>query len=340
MVRTALMFPGLGAFFPAAFRYHSTARRIAVETAAQIDPVVCEYGLAPVGPSLLDGEPLDTAPGSPVADTESTDAETTDTGIADTMVLAVYAAEITCYRVLREEGRIAGDVLIGHSLGEYAALVAAGAFSVADGARLLCERSASLRRCRIPPGAMLAVSVSRRYAERWARQAEDVVVAAVNGPEQVVLSGREDEILALQARLTSEGHAATLLRTGRLPHHHPLLTKAYLDYTWRVQSVAQEPLRRAVHSPLLRRRYRACDDLRQALALQMILPVDFLGAVTELRGDGIEDFIECGLRCALTNLLSVAAPDARAAAPFRMRTTPHDLRNALDALRPALQEDP
>ncbi|MEU1728458.1 acyltransferase domain-containing protein [Nonomuraea sp. NPDC005692] len=312
MGRTALMFPGLGSYFPAAFSACPQGRRIVEEVAAQVDSASRPYGLPSMTPALLHAP---AAGGQPPGE--------------DLMVLAVFAAEVICHRLLAQSGSLAADVLFGHSLGEYAALVAAGGLSVTDGATLLCERGATLRRHAIPAGAMLALSLTPRQARQQVAAYGQTVIAAINGPEQVVLSGPAEEIDRLLRDSDGQVGPAKRLRTGAYPQHHPLLARAYQDYLQSLGSIKPKPLSCLVYSPVLGRYYLGCDDLALSLALQMILPVDFLSAVRELHASGVRTFVECGLKRTLCDLVEAAVPSAQAIAPFRTRTTPAHIRATL-----------
>ncbi|MEE1928885.1 acyltransferase domain-containing protein [Streptomyces sp. TRM 70351] len=324
-MRTAFLFPGFGAYYAAPFAGWPLARDVAESVAAEVDTIAASYDLPQVAPSLLQAE--DRSPGAAFPPD------------SDVRALEIFAAEITCYRLLREQAGITPDVLCGHSLGEYAALVAAEGLSLPEGVRLLCERIRTLRQHRVPEGGMLAVRLSPREARRLTREEPTTVIAAVNGTRQVVLSGPSASLDRLHQLLAARGRTATRLRTGPTPHHHPLLTDAYRHHAAAVRRTPAWALRHRVHSPVLGRSYLPCDDLAQALALQMVLPVHFLEALVDLCDDGVGVFVECGPRRTLSGLVESAAPQALALAPFRTRVTRNRLHSGLIGTeRPAEEE--
>ncbi len=100
---------------------------------------------------------------------------------------ALFALQCAITALWREAG-VRPGVVAGHSVGEYAALCAAGALSMEDGIRLTAERE-RLMRSHCPPGAMAAVQVERAAAERLAASVEGIEIAVVNGRDRHVLAG-------------------------------------------------------------------------------------------------------------------------------------------------------
>jgi myxalamid-type polyketide synthase MxaB len=134
---------------------------------------------------------------------------------------ALFAFEFALSELWRSWG-IEPSVVLGHSLGEYVAAVAAGIFSVEDGMKLVCAR-ARLMDTLTAPGAMRAVIASIetvRHAMSGEQGAVDIAV--VNGPQAVVISGAADAVERVAAKLESQG-----VRTQKLSvthaFHSPLL---------------------------------------------------------------------------------------------------------------------
>ncbi|MET9757419.1 beta-ketoacyl synthase N-terminal-like domain-containing protein, partial [Streptomyces syringium] len=124
---------------------------------------------------------------------------------------ALFAVEVALFRLVESLG-ISPDFVAGHSIGEIAAAHVAGVFSLEDAGRLVAAR-AGLMQALPAGGAMVAVQATE--AEVLPLLSDEVSIAAVNGPSAVVVSGAEDAVLELAAKLSAEGR-----KTHRLPVSH------------------------------------------------------------------------------------------------------------------------
>ncbi|KOV90076.1 DUF1493 family protein [Nocardia sp. NRRL S-836] len=302
-MKTAFVFPGLGSLFTDPFAHHPAGRRFAAELASRIDAVTADLGW----PSVL-SEP-DLTAWSPLGEVQT------------------YHSQLSCHRVLLEEFGLRPDVLLGHSLGEITAMVAAEGITVEDGTRLLCERATALQAHANADAATAAFMLSSDQAATVAAGAHGVVVAAVNSPTQVILSGPAGEIEQLANRARAQGVRVTGLRAGPYAQHHVALGPAFERYLASVRGIRCAPLKTSVWSPVLGRALGADDDLVLLAALQMVRPLDFCHAVTELSSLGVTEFVECGLKDTLTRLVSeTLGGRARVWAPFKKRLTETDVR--------------
>ncbi|WP_168584497.1 acyltransferase domain-containing protein [Saccharopolyspora sp. ASAGF58] len=307
-MKTALMFPGAGSYFTDPFAHYSRGQCIAAELAEEIDGVCATYRW----PSVF----------------SVTAQDPTHDGWPHVVELRTYHAQLCCWRILVEECGLSAEIFVGHSLGEITALVAAGGFTVEDGARLLCERAVVLQAHAQPTAATAAFMVSPEEAEVLARQRDGVVVAAVNSPTQGILSGPAEEIQRLLHLAQARGISATLLRTGPYPQHHPCLGAASEQYLAEVGGIRQERLRTAVHSTILGRKVLPSDDLARIAALQMVAPLDFAQATTDLSAAGIQRFVECGLKDTLSRLVAeILGETVYVWAPFSKRLADTDVRS-------------
>jgi acyl transferase domain-containing protein len=228
----------------------------------------------------------------------------------DVLQLAIYAMSVSLWTVLRDSGR-QFDVLAGHSSGEIAALVAGGAYTVAEGAEIVVHRSAALSELPRRAGAMLALACDAERARRVLDAVGNPLVALAvrNGPRQVVLSGPADglDVVAEVARALQI--AATPL-TVAYPFHSPMLAGAVADFAARIRHIEPRPLRALVFSPILGRFHRADDALGEHLAGALVAPVAFDRALYRLRDAGARTFVECAAAGTLARIVERCLPEA------------------------------
>ena len=320
------LFPGQGAYLDSVFAELGGWRSELGEVFDQIDAVLRETGLRdPISPQLFARRPPS------LEDLVRDD--------PDLLQLALFGTSAAVGSVLLAEvGR--PSVLVGHSLGEIAALTAAGALSVRDGAFIVAQRNAALRTAG-HPGGMLALGVNARRASALVELMGDpgVAVAAENSPRQTVVSGSEDQLLLAADVAGRMGISATRLHSP-YPFHSPLMAEASEVFERAIRGVRQAPLRVPVYSPISGRCYHDGDDLPSVLASHLTLPVRFLDAMRHVHGDGADVFVECGARNALSGLVAKSLPEV-ATVPCLTGPSPVDsLRGALSWLTGAESEQP
>ena len=212
---------------------------------------------------------------------------------------ALLAACVAVWRLWRAQGGAQPAVLAGHSLGEYTALVAAGALSLRDGAHLVRIRG-QLMQDAAPAGtgAMAAVLgaedalVEAVCAD--ASGAQVVVPANYNSPGQIVIGGDAAAVDRALALLQEQGVRKAVKLAVSVPSHTPLMreaanrlaeTMAGLQWTLPALPVVQNVDAR-VHDDL--------DGIRDALVRQLYLPVQWTGCVQALAARGVTRIGECG----------------------------------------------
>ncbi len=277
---TAVLFPGQGGFDGAALQAARMKYQQVDEIFKAVDAVAEEIFGSTVSAVLLEGSPLSVDDLLQQPDHVSQ--------------LAIYGSDVAAWRILRENG-LRPRVLVGHSLGEIAALAAADAFSVEDGARIVAERLRILRDAEPATGRMAAVALDGRRTRHLLDLLDDpaLAVAAENHDRQTVISGPERSVLAA-LRVARELGAGGLLLASPFAFHNPALEPLRAPFAARVARLPRQAPRTAVYSPILRRAYRADDDLADLLARHLVHPVDFCGTIRGLYDNGVTTFVEAG----------------------------------------------
>ncbi|MET7985053.1 acyltransferase domain-containing protein [Streptomyces sp. NPDC005281] len=254
--------------------------------------------------------------------------------------LAVYASAVAAWRILRDNG-LRPRILVGHSLGEIPALVAAGVFSVEDGARVVAERLRTLEEADLPTGRMAALTLDGQRTRRLLDLLDDpaVVVAAENHDRQTVISGPESSVRAA-LRVARELNAGGLLLASPFAFHNPALEPVRAPFAARIGGLLRQAPDTDVYSPILRRAYRADDDLAALLAEHLVRPVDFRGTVRGLYEAGVTTFVEAGGLGALGRCVARVLPEADDLTIRSTFTLEADGRLGVERAVAGLAEDP
>jgi [acyl-carrier-protein] S-malonyltransferase len=211
------------------------------------------------------------------------------------MLTAGYAA----YRLWRALGGPEPAVLAGHSLGEYTALVVAGALSFEDALPLVRLRAQAMQEA-VPQGkgAMAAILGLDDGAVRaaCAASAQGEVVEAVNfnAPGQVVIAGHAGAVERAVAAAKAGGAKRTVLLPVSAPFHSSLLAPAAAKLKERLASIPVRAPRIPVVNNVDADAYDEPDRIRDALVRQADHPVRWVECVRAMAGRGVTHVAECG----------------------------------------------
>jgi [acyl-carrier-protein] S-malonyltransferase len=216
---------------------------------------------------------------------------------------AIMANAIAVLRVLEKEGGISladkADFVAGHSLGEYTALCAAGAFSLADTARLLKLRGQAMQAA-VPVGigamcALLGADIDKATALAEASaEGEVCTVANDNDPGQVVLSGHTAAIERAIAQAKDFGIKRGMALPVSAPFHCPLMQPAADAMAEALERTAPGTLRVALFANVTAAIVADPAEVRRLLVEQVTGRVRWRESVLAMAAAGVEEFVELG----------------------------------------------
>lgn len=216
---------------------------------------------------------------------------------------AIMANAIAVLRVLEKEGGIAiadkGDCVAGHSLGEYTALCAVGAFSLSDAARLLKLRGQAMQAA-VPVGegamcALLGADIEKAQAlADAAAEGQVCTVANDNDPAQVVLSGHRAAIERAVALVKEHGIKRGVLLPVSAPFHCPLMGPAADAMAKALEKTPPQALRLPVYANVTASLVSDPAEERRLLVEQVCGRVRWRESVIAMKAAGVEQFVELG----------------------------------------------
>lgn len=228
---------------------------------------------------------------------------------------ALFTVAAAAYGLLRSNGALF-QAAAGHSLGEYAALYAAGVVSFQDALRLVMERGRLMAKAaKENPGGMSAVigledeAVEAVCAE--ASQGADAVVASnYNSPGQVVISGAESalERAALLAKEAGARLVAPIPVSGAF--HSPRMRSAQDALEAEMQQYAFHPPDMAFYSNVTGEAESSAETIRALSVQQVAQPVLWTQSLQRMYADGYAVFVEAGSGKGLTSLVKRTIPSA------------------------------
>ena len=245
---------------------------------------------------------------------------------------AVLATSVAALRPLLARGARASCVA-GHSLGEYSAMVAAGALSFAD-ALVTVRRRGQYMQEAVPVGmgamaAILALElplVEQACCE--AAEGEVVSPANVNSPGQVVIAGHTAAVGRAIERCRAKGAKRAVLLPVSAPFHCALMRPAQERLEQDLRSVDFLPPERPLVNNVDARLVRSAEECREGLVRQVSGSVLWQQSVERMAGEGVTTFVEVGPGTVLSGLVKKTAKTARTLSV----DSPESLESALAAL--------
>jgi [acyl-carrier-protein] S-malonyltransferase len=216
---------------------------------------------------------------------------------------ALVATSLAILAALREEG-LEPDVVVGHSVGEFAALASVGALDTGDAIALVRERGLAMAEAaRRHPGSMAAIlGLEDEQVETLCRKILGVWPANYNCPGQIVISGENDAVEECCAEAESLGARRAIRLKVSGAFHSPLVARAADRLKPAVDRVRiSEPV--APFMSTVTAKIEPAQRLAGLLIDQLTAPVRFTHAARELMKEGVTTFVEVGPGNVLTGLL-------------------------------------
>ncbi len=196
-------------------------------------------------------------------------------------------------------------MVAGHSLGEFSALVAAGALSFESGLRLVYARALAMQRaCEEVPSTMAAVlALPDEKVEEICASIEGVVAANYNCPGQVVISGTKEAVGEACSALKAAGAKRALSLAVGGGFHSPCMASAREELAAAIEATEFHSPRCPIYQNVDGAPHTLPTEIKANLIAQLTSPVRWTQSVRAMLADGAEEFVECGPGAVLTGLI-------------------------------------
>jgi [acyl-carrier-protein] S-malonyltransferase len=227
---------------------------------------------------------------------------------------AILTASIAAFLAIAEKG-IEPDFVAGHSLGEYSALVAAGALSLSDALRLVRRRGELMQEAvPVGVGAMAAILGidGGKVAEACAAAARGQVCAPANfnSPAQIVIAGHKEAVERAVEECKARGAKRAMMLKVSAPFHSALMMPAQKQMVEPLRAAAFADLRFPIVNNVDAAVVTGGAESRDALVRQISSPVRWTEIVLKFFSEGVDVFVEVGPGKVLTGLIKSIARDA------------------------------
>ncbi|MEG1700146.1 MAG: ACP S-malonyltransferase [Alistipes sp.] len=205
------------------------------------------------------------------------------------------------------------DAAAGHSLGEFSALVVAGALSFEDGLKLVSKRALAMQAaCEAQPGTMAAIlALDDEVVEQICTSTEGIVVAAnYNCPGQLVISGAKEAVEAACEKAKAAGAKRALLLPVGGAFHSPLMTPAKIELEKAINEAPFQTPICPIYQNVDAMPYTDPAKIKANLIAQLTAPVRWTYIVKNMLADGVSEFTELGPGTVLQGLIKKVNPEA------------------------------
>lgn len=202
------------------------------------------------------------------------------------------------------------EMVAGHSLGEFSALVAAGAMTFEDGLTLVSKRAMAMQKaCELKPSTMAAIlNLDDKIIEDTCAKIDGIVVAAnYNCKGQVVISGEVEAVNAACVALKEAGAKRALVLPVGGAFHSPLMDPARIELAEAIEKTTfSEPVC-PVYQNVDAKPHTNPEEIKKNLLVQLTAPVKWTYSVENMVADGADHFVEVGPGAVLQGLIKKIA---------------------------------
>ncbi len=243
----------------------------------------------------------------------------TPEGLKETKVTqpAIFLHSVVLSKVMGAS--FAPDMVAGHSLGEFSALVANGVLSFEDGLRLVSQRALAMQKaCEVQPSTMAAVlGLNDDIVEQVCEDTPGIVVAAnYNCPGQLVISGEVGAIEVACEKMKEAGARRALVLPVGGAFHSPLMEPAREELAAAIKATTFGVPSCPIYQNVTTTAVTDADEIKNNLILQLTAPVKWTQSVRNMVADGATMFTEIGPGKVLQGLVKKIEPAAQTQSPI------------------------
>ncbi len=229
---------------------------------------------------------------------------------------AIFLHSVILSKVMGDDFK--PDMVAGHSLGEFSALVANGVLNFEDGLKLVSQRAIAMlamqKACEMKPGTMAAVlRLDDEIVEKICKETPGIVVAAnYNCPGQLVISGEVEAINTACEKLKEAGARRAMVLPVGGAFHSPLMQPAEEELASAIESTVFATPKCPIYQNVPTTAVTNAEDIKKNLISQLTSPVKWTQSVQNMVKDGATSFIEVGPGKVLQGLVMKIEPTAEA----------------------------
>lgn len=228
---------------------------------------------------------------------------------------AIFAVSLLALTLAKEHGGVTFDCVAGHSLGEYAALVASGMLSFEDGFRAIKWRSEAMEKAanNVSGGMLAVIGADTALIENICKQITDggdyIAPANYNSKVQTVIAGTTEAIEKATVMLKENGVRKAVKLAVAAPFHTKFMNEAAEEFRTKICTLTFKEPSCDYYSNVTGDKLTDFSDMTNYLCRHICSPVQFVSELNAMKRDGVERFVELGPGKVLTGLVKKTLDD-------------------------------